>query len=434
MGISREKREELVEWDLHEQTDVTPLEFTEELKPELYGLQVSEANGLVGGIDVIKHELQVLKDAYIDVIQLEITAENLPVFKDLRKNFTKNRTSAEKLRKAKKSYFLNGGRFVDAIFKSIDAEREMMESKLLEAEKYFENLEKEKARLLNLERIEKVRPFVEDADNMNFADFSDYDFEDFVLGKKTRFENEQKAKIEAEQKAEAERIAEIERQKAIEIENAKLKAEAEAKEKELQKEREEAKRLQDIKDDELAKERAEAKAKQEAIELKAKQEREKAEKEVLEERERTFKKVRELRSEACDFLIEKGFEKTSDHGGMYWFNIGGCKKSVLNYKESNLYFEKHDALDTFKKLVSAEVNLCLSEAEAEAKADAEIARISAEKKASAELAKAPIKKQLSVWVESFNHGLQPVENETTKEILAKFESFKKWAKTEINKI
>lgn len=416
MGVSREKREDVMEWDLHEQTEVIPLEFTDELKPELFGLELSEANGLAGGIDVIKYELEVLKNAYIDVIQLEITTENLPVFKDLRKNFTKNRTSAEKLRKAKKSYFLNGGRFIDAIFKNIDAERELMESKLLEAEKFFENQEKEKARLLNLERIEKIKPYVEDTTGFNFSDFDDESFDDYVLGKKTRFENEAKARKEAEAKAEAERLAEIERQKAIEIENAKLKAEAEAKEKELQKER------------------AEAKAKQDAIELKAKQEREKAEKEVLEERERTFKKVRELRSEACDFLIEKGFEKTSDHGGMYWFNIGGCKQSVLNYKESNLYFEKHDALDTFKKLVSAEVNLCLSEAEAKAKADAEIARISAEKKASAELAKAPIKNQLSVWVNSFDLPNTTVDNDTTKEIKAKFEAFKKWSLTQINNL
>ena len=55
-----------------------------QLKP-VVGLELSEANGLAGGIDVIKYELEVLKNAYIDVIQLEITTENLPVFKDLRK-------------------------------------------------------------------------------------------------------------------------------------------------------------------------------------------------------------------------------------------------------------------------------------------------------------------------------------------------------------
>lgn len=269
-----EKELNNTQWDIHEVQEMKPLEFTDDLKPELYGLEVSEVNGMVGGIDVIKHELEVLKNAYIDVIKLEITPENLPTFKDLRKNFTKNRTSAEKLRKAKKSYFLNGGRFVDAIFKKIDAERELMESKLLEAEKFFENQEKEKAHLLNLERIEKIRPYVQDADNMSFLEFDDESFDDFVLGKKTRFENEQKER------------------------------------------------------------------------------------------------------EAREML----------------------------------------------------------EADLKAKQDAELKSEQESKKEAEKLAKAPIKRQLYVWVDSFNYGLQPLENETTKDVILKFEAFKKWAKSEIEKL
>jgi hypothetical protein len=236
--MSKDLALQQTEWDLHNNPETfIPLEFTEEIKPEMYGLEPKEANRLVGGIDVITSELKVLKNAYIDVIELEINTENLPVFKDLRKNFSKNRTSREKLRKAKKSYFLNGGRFVDAIFKNIDAECDLMESKLLEAEKYFENLEKQKAKDLNDARIEKIKPFVMDVEKMDFSEFSDEDFDDYLLGKKTRFENEQKEREAEAKRIEEERLAEIERQKAIEVENAKLKAEAEAKEIELQKER-----------------------------------------------------------------------------------------------------------------------------------------------------------------------------------------------------
>ncbi len=50
------------------------------------------------------------------------------------------------------------------------------------------------------------------------------------------------------------------------------------------------------------------------------------------------------------------------------------------------------------------------------------------------LAKAPIKKQLSTWIDTFNYGLQPVDNELSKEIIRKFEGFKKWAKGEIDKL
>jgi colicin import membrane protein len=336
MGSSRELREQAIEWDLHETTEIAPLEFTEELKPELYGLELSEATNLVGGIDVIKHELEVLKNAYIDVIKLEITAENLSTFKDLRKNFTKNRTSAEKLRKAKKSYFLNGGRFVDAIFKNIDAERDLMESKLLEAEKFFENLEKEKKAGINAKRIEIIRPYVNDVFGLDFSDFDDESFDDYVLGKKTRFENEVKAIFEAELLAEAERLAETERQKAIEVENAKLKSEAEAKEKAFQKEREQAENERQI---ELAK-----------------------------------------------------------------------QKAIQDQKDAEIEKLKADQI-------------------AKDKAEA------IEKSAADKLAKAPIKKQLTVWVESFDlPSNQMLNNDVANEITFKFEAFKKWALTQVNNL
>lgn len=248
-----------IAWDLHEANENVPLAFTEENNVELFGIEPTKAKEMLGGLDSTLADREVLKNAYIDVIELDITSENLAIFKELRLKLVKNRTSIETWHKNNKAFYLAGGRFVDAIKnKEIEVNKEM-ESKLLEGEKFFENQEKEKARLLNDERIERLKPYIEDVSGLNFSEFDDESFDDYVLGKKTRFENEAKTKKEAEAKAESERLAEIERQKAIEIENAKLKAEAEVKEKELEKER------------------AEAKAKQDAIESKAKKEREKAE-------------------------------------------------------------------------------------------------------------------------------------------------------------
>ena len=51
-----------------------------------------------------------------------------------------------------------------------------------------------------------------------------------------------------------------------------------------------------------------------------------------------------------------------------------------------------------------------------------------------ELKKAPVKNQLSSWVDSFILEDAPVDNAISKDILSKFEGFKKWAKSEINKI
>ena len=259
MGASRENREDFL-WDEHQENDLTPLAFTEENNEELFGIEPVKAQEMKSGLTTTLAEREVLKNAYIDVIELEVNSENLPIFKELRLKIMKNRTQGlTKWKEKEKAFYLAGGNFIQAIYNKEVAINAEMEEKLLEAERYFENLEKQKAKDLNDSRIEKIKTYVEDVTGLDFSPMTDEDFDDYLLGKKTRFEAEQKAKKEEAERIEAERLAEIERQKAIEAENAKLKAEAEAKEKELQKER------------------AEAKAKQDAIELKAKKEREKAE-------------------------------------------------------------------------------------------------------------------------------------------------------------
>jgi colicin import membrane protein len=374
-----------VAWDLHEKNEIVPLEFTEENNVELFGTDPTKAKEMVSGLSTTLSEREVLKNAYIDVIGLEINTENLPIFKELRLKIMKNRTQGlTKWKEKEKSFYLAGGNFIQAVYNKEVAVNEEMESKLLEAEKFFENQEKEKARLLNESRIERIKEYVEDVTGLDFSPMTDEDFDDYLLGKKTRFEN---AKKEAQEKAEAEilenrkketfqkRQLEIapyvqflsenndlkemperlyqdmlfsckksklefeEKVKLQEIENAKLKAEADEKEKALEKER------------------VEAKAKQDAIELKAKQEREKSEAEI----------------------------------------------KRLNDEKARFEKEANDKLESD--------------------------RLEANK-----LAKAPVKKQLSVWVDSFELPNTEVNNEISKEIIANFEAFKKWSLTQINNL
>jgi len=73
------------------------------------------------------------------------------------------------------------------------------------------------------------------------------------------------------------------------------------------------------------------------------------------------------------------------------------------------------------------------DAELKAKKEAE-AKIKAEEEAAKKAAKAPIKKQLTVWVESFSLGKPLSENEVSKEIEEKFASFKSWAKKQIENL
>ena len=395
------KENEKIAWDLHEANENVPLAFTEENNVELFGIEPAKAKEMVEGLGSTLADREVLKNAYIDVIELDITSENLATFKELRLKLVKNRTSIETWHKNNKAFYLAGGRFVDAIKnKEIEVNKEM-ESKLLEGEKFFENQEKEKARLLNEERIEIIRPYIDDVSGLDFSDFSDENFDDFVLGKKTRYneriEAEKQMKIEAENEAvmlklhnersttllpywnfileadkdrnwgafdeetfqsclkmyqERKNVFDAENEK-IRVENARLQKEAEAKEKALEKER------------------AEAKAKQDAIELKAKQEREKAE------------------------------------------------------AERKIEADKQKAIQDKK---DAEIAKLKAEKEKEAK------ELIAKDKEAKELAKAPVKKQLSVWVNSFELPNTEVENELSKEIKDKFEAFKKWSLTQINNL
>lgn len=353
--MSKNLAQEQTEWDLHENPEsFIPLEFTEEIKPETFGLEISKATEMVSGLSTTLAEREVLKNAYIDVIGLEITSETLPTFKELRLKIVKNRTQGiEKWHKTNKAFYLAGGRFVDAVKNKEVLINEEMESKLMEAEKYFENLEKEAKRILNEKRIEIIRPYVEDVAGLDFSDFSDENFDDFVLGKKTRYNERIEAEKQEAIRIENERLTEIERKRLeeienekIRVENARLQKEAELKEIELQKER----KLQ-------------------------------AEKEA------------KIKAES------------------------DAKLEVQRKENARIAKELQDKKD------------------AEIKTENErLAKIEADKKASILAAKAPVKKQLSVWVESFELPATPVINETTLDIMAKFEAFKKWSINQINNL
>jgi colicin import membrane protein len=286
--------------------------MTEQLtiSPTEFGIEETKATELTSGLKTILAEREVLKDAYNDVITLEITEENLPMFKTLRLKIRDNRTKGiEVWHKNNKAFFLAGGRFVDAIKNKEVSENEAMETKLEAAEKHFENLEKERIKALHKVRVERLLPFGYDIGNVDFGMMDENMFNAILVGA----EKTHNDRVEAEKKAEAERLEaarlEAERIEAQRLENERLKAEAAEKEKQLEKERAEAakreaelqakadaeraeaKRLADIEAkkqaDLLAKQKAEAdrlaaelKAKADA-EAKAKAEAEAAEKKRL---------------------------------------------------------------------------------------------------------------------------------------------------------
>lgn len=211
-------------------------------------------------------------------------------------------------------------------------------------------------------------------------------YEAYLQGLKVAYD----AKIESERKAEAERLAAIEAERLEQIrikeENARLQAEAEQKEKEL------------------AVERAKAEAERKALEEKARKEREEAEAILKAEQEKARIKAESERKKQAEILAKQQAEA----------------KRIQDEKDAE--------------------NARL-QAELKSKADKEAAELKtkqdAEKKAqleAAKAAKAPFKEKANKWVESFTLPEFSEMNTTTEDIKLKFESFKKWSKSEIEKL
>lgn len=361
MGASREKREETL-WDNLQHEEIVPIEFTEEINPINFGLEVTKAQQMISGLSNVFAEREVLKEAYADVIGLEITTENLPTFKELRLKIVKNRTQGiEKWHKTNKAFYLAGGRFVDAIKNKEVLENEQMEYKLLEAEKYFENLEKGRLNNLRLEREDLLRPFVEILPN-DLSSLEQDVFDSFLETKKKAFAD----KIEAD-RIEAERIEKerVEKEKAFEsqrLENERLKKEAEAKELQLKAEREKAEserkaiedkarelakieadkqtKIQALKDAEIKKER-EAKEKLEA-EIKAKKD--------AEHKAELLKQSERLKAEAeAEKLAKAPIKKQLST----WVNSFELPTTNVDNEVSKEVKEKFEA---FKKWANNQVN------------------------------------------------------------------------------
>ena len=224
------------------------------INPKEFGLEETKALELTSGLTTILTERETLKNAYLDVIDLELNESNLEIFKELRIKIRDNRTKGiEVWHKAKKEVFLRGGQFVDAIKKSESAENERMESNLLEKEKHFENLEKERLKAVHLERVEKLLPFNYEIGNIDFSGMDENMFDAILLGAETAHKN----KIEAEKQAELERLEvlriEAEEKEKQRLEMIELKKQNEIKEKQIELERIESAKIQ-----------AEAKAKADA--------------------------------------------------------------------------------------------------------------------------------------------------------------------------
>lgn len=325
-----------------------------EINHEEFGIEESKAKQIAEQFKPMLDKMQELELEFNEVSKLDIedpvTSKKA---KELRLKYVKVRTGTAEIHKTQKAFYLQAGRFVDGWKNAQLFASQGIEDKLESIEKYQENKEIERINNIQLERINIIKPYVENTDNLVLSGMDDEVWEAYLTTKKNQYND----KIEAERVAEENRLAEIKRQEeereAQRLENIRLKKEAEEREALILEERKKAE----------------------------------AEKEVI---------------------------------------------RLANEKKSQEERKKFERIQAEKLKIENELKAKKEQEEREEKqriADLEIQRKEQEK-----LAKAPIKKQMGIWVNSFELPTTSINNEVSMEIEEKFKLFKKWCLDKIEEI
>jgi colicin import membrane protein len=271
------------------------------IKAEDYGLEITKADELTSGLEIVKSERDLLIEEFNEVAKLEVTQDNLPKFRNLRLKIVENRTQGiNKWHKATKNFFLTGGRFVDAIKNKEILVNEQMESKLMDAEKHFENLEKKRLADLQNVRVALLSEFLEDASERDLSSMDQDVWEYCLATKKQAYLDVIAAELQAEKERVAKELAEKAEQERIRKDNELLKAELLKREEQA---KIEADKLKKIEADRIAKENAErlqreAAAAKERAEYEAKLKAEREAKERIEREERLKREKLEAQIQA----------------------------------------------------------------------------------------------------------------------------------------
>ena len=225
--------------------------MSEELVLSTSGLEAKQENEIKNGLATIKKEREALMESFENVIQEEISEENIPMFKTLRLQIRDNRTKGiEDWHKTNKAFFLAGGRFVDSIKNKEVAVNKRMEDALKSCEDHFEIQEANKLKELQSEREGLISPFLfEGEEHREYCKMDDELWMAIFESKKKTHADHVEAEKKAEEERQAKAKAEEEERLAMVAENARLKAEAEAKAKQDKIEADERNRLAKIESD-----------------------------------------------------------------------------------------------------------------------------------------------------------------------------------------
>lgn len=236
-----------------------------------YGLDSTRAKEIEAMFTPMLNKMKELEGNYNEIIKLPISHETCESAKKLRLQYVNIRTKTAEIHKELKSFYLNGGRFVDGWKNAQLFASQEIEDTLKKIETHYEIIETQRKEKIKNERTELIQPFVENVNTFMLGEMSQDAFDILLAGAKSQYE----ARIAAEKKAEEDRLAAIKaeriRQEKIRFENIRLQKEAKEREKQMAAEREKAEKATRELEEKARKEReareaieAELKAKEDA--------------------------------------------------------------------------------------------------------------------------------------------------------------------------
>jgi len=211
---------------------------------EQYGLEETKAADISKMFVPMLEEMVNLEKEFNELQKLPFTKDVCKQAKTLRLKYVKVRTGTSAIHKELKSFYLKGGRFVDGWKNAQLMASQGIEEKLSTIEKYYENIEKEKIKELQIERESQLEQYEVEVIPLNLGDMDVSIWNSFLIGTIQTFEAKKEAekkealrleqeRIEEENRIEAKRLEDIAKEKErkkLQAENDKLKKAAAKKE------------------------------------------------------------------------------------------------------------------------------------------------------------------------------------------------------------
>lgn len=359
-----------------------------QINPTDYGLTTETAANIAAQFKPMLDKMTELEAEFNRVAAMPLGEPSTEhAAKILLQSYVKVRTGTAAIHKEQKDFYLKGGRFVDGWKNAQLFASQGKEEALQKIVNHRAIMEQQRVDKLQAERIEIVRPFIDDVTGLDLGRMPDDVFDAYIAAKKKAHED----RIEAEKAAEQERLRLAEISRLFSFRRNQLMT------------------LWQFADDQLKADSLGEMPEEKYEALKAEAEKRKASQEAEQAR---------IKAEAERLAKEKAEAE---------------RKAAAERAEAQ---RKIDEANAAARKAQQEAERIRAEQEA-AKAKAEAERIAAEKAAKDEaerLAKAPIKQRMKTWVQSFTIPESPEYNAAAQVITAKFEAFKQWAETQVESI